>query len=265
MVYLGGNKLSKMVDNPDVIEIVEMQIRLPSLDSAFNGMKVIQISDIHMDEWMDQTRLEKIMTMCSSLDHDLLIITGDFLTRSYSDDVDPLIRVLKPLAETMPMIAIVGNNDIRYNDIIIHDILKECKITELVNSVFTLNKGNSSLHFAGLDDVYYGNPDLDLVLDQIPEEGACILLVHEPDFADTSSKTGRFDLQLSGHTHGGQIIIPGIGAPITPPYGHKYISGLNKIGEMLEYTNRGLGFSQKGPKVRINCPPEITLFTLLST
>jgi predicted MPP superfamily phosphohydrolase len=113
-----------------------------------------------------------------------------------------------------------------------------------------------------VDDIWEGAPRLDEVTAQLSDNGAAILLAHEPDFADTSAATGRFDLQLSGHTHGGQVVLPFMGAPILPYLGRKYGSGLYKVGEMLQYTNRGVGMARL--PIRINCPPEITLFVLES-
>jgi predicted MPP superfamily phosphohydrolase len=100
------------------------------------------------------------------------------------------------------------------------------------------------------------------VIDQLSENGAAILLVHEPDFADVSAATGKFDLQVSGHTHGGQIVLPFYGPPILPLSGRKYPSGLYRVGNMFQYTNRGVGVDRM--PIRWNCPAEITLFTLES-
>ena len=99
------------------------------------------------------------------------------------------------------------------------------------------------------------------VIEELKDESAAILLAHEPDFADLSSKTGRFDLQLSGHSHGGQVVVPFYGPLVLPYLGQKYPSGLYQVGEMLQYTNRGVGMIE--PAVRFNCPPEITVFHLL--
>ena len=101
---------------------------------------------------------------------------------------------------------------------------------------------------------------LDEVLAQLPADGAAMLLCHEPDFADISAATGRFDLQISGHTHGGQIVLPFIGPIHTPRYGHKYSLGMYQVGDMIQYTNRGVGMARL--PVRFNCRPEITVFTL---
>lgn len=98
------------------------------------------------------------------------------------------------------------------------------------------------------------------LLDQLAAGAGAILLAHEPDFADFSALTGPFALQLSGHSHGGQISLPLLGAPILPPFGRKYPRGRYQVGEMIQYTNRGLGMVQ--PYGRFNCRPEITLFIL---
>jgi predicted MPP superfamily phosphohydrolase len=126
--------------------------------------------------------------------------------------------------------------------------------------VHTLERGGSLLHIAGVDDVWERQDRLDLVLDRLPAEGGAILLAHEPDFADTSAATGRFDLQISGHSHGGQVIAPFAGPLRLPHLGRKYPLGLYRVGDMLQYTNRGVGMVY--PYVRFNCRPEITLFTL---
>jgi uncharacterized protein len=104
---------------------------------------------------------------------------------------------------------------------------------------------------------------LDAVLDQLHDNSAAILLAHEPDFADLSAESNRFDLQVSGHSHGGQIVLPLYGPPILPHLGRKYPSGLYQVGNMLQYTNRGVGMARL--PVRFNCPPEITIFTLKSS
>ncbi len=101
---------------------------------------------------------------------------------------------------------------------------------------------------------------LDLVLEKLPEDSPAILLAHEPDFAEKSARTGRFALQISGHTHGGQVRLPWIGAPILPRNGHKYPSGFYRVGEMIQYTNRGIGLG--GKALRYHCRPEITVFVL---
>jgi hypothetical protein len=103
---------------------------------------------------------------------------------------------------------------------------------------------------------------LEVVMEKIPEEGPAILLAHEPDFADVSSTTGRFSLQISGHSHGGQFVIPGLGTIIRGPHFIRYPLGKYQVNNMIQYTSRGLGTNIFW--FRINCDPEITIFTLKS-
>jgi hypothetical protein len=133
-------------------------------------------------------------------------------------------------------------------------------VVDLTNRVYPLENGPARLYLAGIDDINAGFPRLDRVLQQLPTDGPAILLAHEPDYADISARTGRFALQVSGHTHGGQVVLPFIGRPLLPKNGRKYPSGLYKVGEMYQYTNRGIGTGQQ--YIRFNCRPEITQFVL---
>jgi predicted MPP superfamily phosphohydrolase len=131
----------------------------------------------------------------------------------------------------------------------------------LDNSGVALSAGGSQLYLAGVDDCWSGAPDLELALDGAPAAAPVVLLAHEPDFADTFALDGRVSLQLSGHSHCGQVRLPGIGALVLPTYGQKYDAGLNKASNMWVYTTRGIGVI--GPPVRFNCPPEITEIMLV--
>jgi len=113
-----------------------------------------------------------------------------------------------------------------------------------------------------VDDILRGKPRLDLALRGTPADDPVVLLAHEPDWADHVA-TRPVDLQLSGHSHGGQIRIPLIGAPYLPPLGRKYPWGLRQIGGLTLYTNVGIGTI--GLPMRLGCPPEVTLITLRKT
>jgi predicted MPP superfamily phosphohydrolase len=144
----------------------------------------------------------------------------------------------------------------------IRKILRDLNIQELNNRLVSLSRGKARLHIAGLDDIWNGVPRMREVLSALPEAGAAVLLAHEPDYADFSVKTGRFDLQLSGHSHGGQVVLPLVGPPLLPEWGRKYPAGLYQVGNMFQYTNRGLGMTN--PYMRLNCRPEITFFQFQS-
>ncbi len=139
--------------------------------------------------------------------------------------------------------------------------MKESNIVDIGNNVCTLSKNTAILNIAGVDSVRVKKDRLDLVLEKMPLEGPAILLVHEPDFAVKTAATRRFNLQLSGHSHGGQFIIPKLGTPIRGHYFMKYPVGLYEVDSMTLYTNRGLGTNSYW--FRINAPPEITIITLV--
>ena len=250
---------------PNRFAVETIRLKLPRLSHRFSGLRVVQISDIHMGGWMNSERLQRVADLVSAQKPDVLLITGDFLIGYDFDDaaqqaIQGLVKGLGPLAASIPTFAVLGNHDYWINARAVRDMLHSTGITDLTNRVFTLTRENQHLHLCGVDDVWDGEVRLDDVIDQLNGNGAAILLAHEPDFADTSAPTGRFDLQLSGHTHGGQIVLPFIGPPRLPYLGRKYPSGLYKVGEMFQYTNRGVGMARL--PIRINCPPEITLFIL---
>ena len=116
------------------------------------------------------------------------------------------------------------------------------------------------LVLAGLDDAWSGEPDLSLAIENSPEDSPVILMLHEPDFAEIYAGDGRVRLQLSGHTHGGQVQLPGLGGPFRPEYGRRYGDGLVDVDGMWLYTTRGVGVI--GPPARFLCRPEITALTL---
>ncbi|MDQ3007456.1 MAG: metallophosphoesterase [Chloroflexota bacterium] len=261
---LGGLGYTLLV-GPGQVIIETVHLKLPRLSRAFSGLRLVQISDIHMGSWMNLERFQKVVNLVLAQKPDLLVITGDFLfghnfNEASKGDLKDLITVLSPLAATLPSFAVLGNHDYWTNSEAVREMLRASQITELTNTVFTLTRRGENLHLCGVDDVWEGNVQLENVLSQLPDDGAAILLAHEPDFADTSAATGRFDLQVSGHSHGGQVVIPYYGPPILPLLGEKYPSGLYKVGEMFQYTNRGVGTGALA--VRFNCPPEITLFIL---
>ncbi|MBL8165741.1 MAG: metallophosphoesterase [Anaerolineae bacterium] len=249
---------------PEWVEVVPVELRLPRLDAAFDGYRIAHISDIHVGTGMTGPRLKHIAELVNAQETDATVITGDFVTHGdMSTLAPPLLEGLSALKASDGVYAVLGNHDHWTNSAAVRTVLRQAGIVELENSLFTLRRGAASLHVCGVDDHWEQKDRLDAVLAVLPDDGAAILLAHEPDFADISAATGRFDLQVSGHTHGGQVRLPLINRPLkVPRYGRKYSVGLYTVGTMLQYTNRGLGTI--APAVRFNCRPEITVYTLRS-
>jgi predicted MPP superfamily phosphohydrolase len=252
---------------PKFIKIESVQLELKRLPQVFSGLRVAQISDIHMGGWMNLERFQRVADLIVAQKPDLLLITGDFLlgyhfTEAAWQSLKDLTDVLAPLAKSIPSFAVLGNHDYSMNPDAVRQMLKACDVTDLTNTVVTLTREGEHLHLCGVDDVWRGNVQLENVTAQLSDNSAAILLAHEPDYANTSAATGKFELQISGHTHGGQVVIPFYGPPMLPHLGHKFPSGLYRVGNMFQYTNRGVGM-HKLP-IRFNCPPEITVFELKS-
>ncbi len=258
---IGGAAYARKVE-PDWVRVEQVSVPMAGLEPALSGFRILQLSDIHMDgRWMTFERLADWVDIANGLHPDLIVISGDFVTDTIPVDIKKYAQGLMRLQAPHGILAILGNHDYRSDAEKTRRILRQSEIRELSNLVATVQREGASLHIAGVDDVLAGMDKFENTLDQIPAGGPAILLVHEPDFADVGATAGRFGLQISGHSHGGQVIIPGVGPFVLPPLGRKYPLGLHRVGNMLQYTNRGLGMVE--PYVRFFCPPEITIFTLV--
>lgn len=260
VVGAGGLVYAREVE-PRRLEVVRLDLTLPRLASAFDGYRIAQIGDLHLDDWAKPARLHRIAEMVNAESPDLIAITGDFASYSARRlDTEKLVGALRRLRAPDGVLAILGNHDYLTDVKLIRRCIREAGLTELLNEAVTLGRDGSELHVAGIDDVMEGRSRLDLVLRDLPATGAAVLLAHEPDFADVAAATGRFDLQLSGHSHGGQVRVPLLGRAVLPPFSQRYTRGLHRVGGMLAYTNRGLGTVHA--RLRFGCRPEITALTL---
>lgn len=259
-VCAGGAYVTRV--EPGWVEVVHRTLILRSLAPAFSGYKLIQLSDIHMGSGMTKERLQSIVDLVNEQQPDAVAITGDFVTDGAIKSLVPsLVQPLSRIKAKDLAVATLGNHDHWTDAKIIRQVIHLSGFVDLSNSVCTIQRGDDMLHLAGVDDYWERQDRLETVLKALPPEGAAILLAHEPDYADISATTGRFDLQISGHSHGGQVQLPILNRPIKlPPYGRKYPVGEYRVGNMIQYTNRGVGTAR--PAVRFNCRPEITVFTL---
>jgi uncharacterized protein len=247
---------------PENLEIVPLELHLPRLDPAFDAYRLVQISDIHMGTGITAERLKHIVERVNAQNPDAIALTGDYVTHG---DIKPLlpglVSAFSQLTPKDSAVAILGNHDHWTDPTALRSMFRDSGLTDLSNAVYTVRRGDAVLHLAGVDDYWQGEDRLDDVLAQLSDDACAILLAHEPDFADVSAASGRFDLQISGHSHGGQVRLPIINHPvIVPRYSTRYPVGQYQVGTMIQYTNRGVGTIP--PTVRFNCRPEITVFTL---
>lgn len=248
---------------PAWFDVVNLTLTPSNIPPAFDGYRIAHFSDIHMGDGMTRERLLDVVEIINAAKPDLIVFTGDFVTYRAPFDLDDLIVPLRALNAPDGKIAVMGNHDYRAYRKLIRRVIDDSGFIHLDNRVHTIRRGDSCLHIAGVESLLRRRARLDLVLKQLPRDGAAILLAHEPDFANVAAATRRFALQLSGHSHGGQIRVPVLTRFALPSFGQRYVKGLYRSGRMLLYVNRGLGMV--GLPMRFNCRPEITLITLAAT
>ena len=243
-----------------------VDITVARLPEEFHNFRIAQISDIHFGPYMGKAGVERAVRLTQTFNPDLVILTGDFTSHPFGkpNGVEGA-RFAEPCADALvmlrnvPQIAILGNYDHWNNANIVETALRERGIEVLRNRSIPLDRGKGRVWIAGIDDAVARAADLAKTLKSVPSTETTILLAHEPDFADHAARF-PVDVQFSGHSHGGQVRIPGIGALVLPAMAHKYPVGLNRVGRLQVYTNRGLGVIN--PPVRFHCPPEVTFVTL---
>lgn len=247
---------------PNNIEVVEQTVAIPGLGPGLEGLRVAQISDLHAGLWLGNEQLTRMANRVLAQKPELVLITGDFMTAGgdYQQAASDLISSLRLLTDALPVMAVRGNHDHGRREATLTDVLAKTGVVELNNAVQSIQRGGNLLYIAGIDSVSTGHQGLHLMGDSIPTDAPVILMAHEPDMADYSAPTGKFALQLSGHSHGGQVVLPFLGRMVLPWMGRKYPEGLYQVGSMQLYTNRGIGTIHI--PLRLNCSPEITILTL---
>ncbi len=247
---------------PNWLQLHQETIHLPSLPLGLQGLRIVQLSDFHLEPHVPLSHIQQAVKLANAQNPHLIVLTGD-----YADTLSGLEKLpiaLSQLQAPLGVYAVLGNHDMWLG-------VKETKQTLIASGITLLENWGSvvtfrdaSFYLAGLADSMSGRPDLEATLVNLPSNMLCILLAHEPDIADDIAKDGRVHLQLSGHSHCGQVRVPFYGAPVLPPLGNKYPQGLAKIQDLQVYTTCGVGLIGEpfGPPVRFNCPPEVTLLVL---
>jgi predicted MPP superfamily phosphohydrolase len=245
--------------NTPVLERVEIPIKY--LKPALEGFTIVQLSDIHLQPYTKPDLVQKAVEMSNSLRPDLVVLTGDYVWRE-QDAIFELTPILSGLDARHGVYSVLGNHDLWLDVEVTETAFAEAGLPMLVNQGVQITEGKGSFYLAGMDDGWSGRPDLNLTLEMAPAGDPIVLLLHEPDLVNETSLDPRIALQLSGHTHGGQVLVPGKPPIFTPHLGKEYSQGLFRVNDTWLYTNRGLGVISV--PLRFNCPPEVTLLTLTS-
>ncbi len=239
-----------------------VSLALPPAHANLAGLRIGFVADTHIGPAISPDDVVRALDLLTPEQPDLILLGGDYI--SGSPRYAPVAaEVLGAFARTAPLgaIAILGNHDCG-------EIGRAERVTEALQAegiqvlrnepaLVTTEKG--PLWIAGIDDEVMGRANPNAAFDSVPSGAAVLALWHEPDYAAITADLGAF-AQLSGHSHGGQVRLPGIGPVFLPPGGSRYVMGMNHARGMPVYTSRGIGVFF--PPIRFNCPPEVTLVTL---
>lgn len=235
------------------------------IPKSFNGIKMIQFSDTHLGFQYNLSQFEKLVEKINKLQPDLIFFTGDLMDEPNKfSEINQLVPLLQKLHAPLGKFCIFGNHDHGgYGSNIYRNIMETTNFKVLLNESEAIKlKDGSFIYLLGIDDAMLGKPDLPLALKNIPYNCFKILLSHAPDLAESTAHY-PVQWQLSGHSHGGQVKIPFIGALVTPPFAQIYTEGLYTVGErnsLALYVNRGIGTTRL--PFRFMAKPELTVFTL---
>jgi len=251
---------------PNLPRVLRKDFFLARWPERLNGFTIALLSDFHYDPYFSVHPLHAAIPMVNRLRPDLIALTGDFVSipiigdeSKAGSEAEPCARLLRQMTAPYGLWAVMGNHDVHTDRRRVTLALEAENIRVLANHSQAIERDGARFWLAGVNDVLSGTADLTETLFRVPSGEAVILLAHEPDFADVAARF-PIDLQLSGHSHGGQIRIPLLRPVYLPPLARKYVWGKYQVGPLALYTNAGLGTVDV--PIRFNCPPEITLLTL---
>ena len=260
------------------------RVSLPGLGAGLHGVRVAQLSDIHHGPWQSARALDELVRHVNGLNPDLLMLTGDYVHMG-ARFIEPLFARVAEIRAPLGRFAVWGNHD-RWTDRggeRMGAAMRAAGVTELCNDARVIERGGARLAVAGVDDPLLGAPDLDAALAKIPPDVPTILLVHTPAFVD-HVHDARVRLVLAGHTHGGQLVMPYMGAVSPEVLGallffptdqwrrearlrsgtfwiDRDVAGVDPGGFWL-HVSRGVGMTVL--PLRVGCPPEVALLELRS-
>lgn len=251
---------------PNRPKLVRREIRLRRWPAHLDGFNVALLSDFHYDPYFSIHPIRSAISLVNEVHPELVVLTGDFVSEPFfgehakgADVAEPCAHLLRRLQSPHGLWAVLGNHDAFTDPDRVTSALRAEGIQVLSNQSVPIERNGARFWLAGVDDVLGKTADLPKTLHDVPSGEATVLLAHEPDYADRVARH-PVDLQLSGHSHGGQVRFPFLPPLYLPELAKKYIWGQYQVGNLTLYTNPGIG-TVSFP-VRLNCPPEVTLITL---
>ena len=264
---IAGLGADSVIIEPNRPHIVRKEIGLRRWPVRLEGFTIALLSDFHYDPVFSVHPLKAAIGMVNDLRPDMIVLTGDFVSlplfkkndEKAAAAAEPCAQLLREMHAPHGLWAVMGNHDALTDPDHVTSVLEAVGIRVLGNQSAPIEANGGRFWLSGVDDVIGGSANLEHALHGIPSGEATVLLAHEPDYADYVFRY-PVDLQLSGHSHGGQIRIPFVPVFYYPEMAKKYVLGLYHIGPLTLYTNAGLG--TVAIPARFRCPPEITLLTM---
>ena len=241
------------------VELVSVPVR--NLPTALEGFRIVALSDFHLLPFTQIGFLKNAIDLASTRQPDLVVLLGDFVDATV-ESIHALAPALASLRSRLGVMAVLGNHDYLQGAGVVAETLRRVGIEVLVNRGILLPAVGGGLYVAGTDSLS-GSFRLGEALAGNRSGATSILLAHEPDVADHVAASGRIALQLSGHSHGGQVRCAGLERFLLPRGGRKYAYGSYQVGEMFLHTSRGLGTT--GLPFRLGSPPEVTELILTAS
>ncbi len=241
------------------LEITHHEIIIPDLPASFDGYRIAFLTDTHVTSFMRRGFYRLCVEETVRRQTDLVLLGGDFV--SWQKHIPLMTRVLLDGLEAPDGVyAVLGNHDYWSDADSVVAAMSAKGVEFIINRSVRLQRGNDVIDLVGIDEIYRGDPDVETAFRQVTGKRPCIAVSHHPDIIDELGGQ-RVDLLLSGHTHGGQIRLPFLGAIVVPSkHEGLYDAGFHREGDVLLYVSRGLG---SVPPVRILCRPELATFTLV--
>ncbi len=256
---LGLVGIDAFLIEPNWIALEKFDVRISGLPNAFDGFRIGQLTDIH---WPRRISLEFVRNAWKLLrdqfQADVIVITGDIVD-VYAGDLKSLYPLFEGIDATCNVYAVFGNHDHYYGANVVRRLLKETPIRLLENERVLLERGNAAIALGGVGDYWEGIVDLQSTFGGLPGEVPRVLLSHNPDLAEESVSNVRVDLQLSGHTHGGEVRLPLLPPLFAPTKYRKFVSGYAKGAHHDVFVSRGI-CSPRG--ARLFCRPQVCGITL---